>query len=113
MNLNTLINRLSPSRYFGEGENRAVEYTLTLTAAEYAELFHDGFPSDVERELVRVRQMHPPVHSYHEALGLLEEEVEEFREIVFLKEALRDNYEARKELVQIGQLVQRIAEDLL
>lgn len=113
MNLNTLINRLSPSRYFGEGNDRAVEYTLTLSAAEYAQLFHDGFPVDVERELERVRQLHAPVHSYHEALGLLEEEVNEFREIVFQKEALRDNYAAREELVQIGQLVQRIAEDLL
>ena len=47
---------------------------------------------DVAAECVHAMDVHGPYHSAHEALGVIEEEFEEFRQEVFLRHSLR-NYD--------------------
>lgn len=52
------------------------------------------------------------IHSYHEAWGKIQEEVNEFAAEVAKKEGKRDGQNALHELVQIAANAMRAAEDL-
>lgn len=71
------------------------------------------FEELVEEELVSAKDMHPgDFNSPHEALGVIQEEVHEFQCEVFLKPIQRNRGRMLKELVQVGAMAQRAAEDL-
>lgn len=74
------------------------------------------FPKFVAAELARARQKFPAHHSDHEAYAVLLEEVEEaWAEVKRHKGLGRETEEASRmlsELVQIGAMAQRWAEDL-
>jgi hypothetical protein len=63
-------------------------------------------------ELSKVRARGLSCKSWHEAYGLILEELDEFWEEVRKKTSKRDRMGALKELVQISALCQRAAEDL-
>ncbi len=71
-----------------------------------------GFAKMVEDELIRARGAHKPLSSSHEAFAVIKEELDEFWEQVRLKRADRDRPAMLKELIQIGAMAQRAAEDL-
>lgn len=67
----------------------------------------------VEREVARKRRCgRPPIHGFHEAYGLIQEEVDEFFDQVKQKAKRRNLANSLHELVQIAALCQRTAEDL-
>lgn len=67
------------------------------------------FPSSVASELARARAKHRPMHSPHEGYAVLLEELDELWVEV---KAQRPSHERlRAELVQIGAMAQRMAED--
>lgn len=69
------------------------------------------FPALVEAELNRARRLHPgKQNSLHEAYGVLQEEVDEFWDLVKSKKP--DPTKVREELVQVAAMAQRSAEDL-
>lgn len=70
------------------------------------------FAQLVAEEVARARATHAPMHSAHEAFAVILEEVEEFKEEVWKKQAQRDPYRLLSELVQIAAMAQRAAEDL-
>lgn len=62
----------------------------------------------VRAELDRAMRLHPrPQASAHEGLAVLEEEVAEFRAIVYQKQKDRDLDKMREELVQIAAVAIR------
>lgn len=63
-------------------------------------------------ELARAQGQHPPIHSGHEAFGVLQEELEEFWLEVKKRPHERNRAQMLTELVQIAATAQRIAEDL-
>ena len=71
------------------------------------------FLRDVALELARADAEHDRYHSYHEAYGVMLEELDEFWEIVRQKSADRDDNEAYKELVQIAMVAWRSALSLM
>lgn len=73
----------------------------------------DRFALEVQAELARVRIEHQPLHSFHEGLAVILEELEEFKAEVFKKSAKRDHANMYRELVQIAAMAQRTAEDCL
>jgi hypothetical protein len=85
-----------------------------LTAANFSFYRHEGNMSEDEiiaqllQELHRAGDKHPPIRSIHELWGILDEEVEEF------KDAVRsdDRALALEELVQIGAMAMRGLRDL-
>lgn len=72
----------------------------------------EGFGVLVQRELASARAAHGPVASHHEGFAILLEELEEYWAHVRLRPDRRVPAEALAELVQIGAMAQRIAEDL-
>lgn len=73
------------------------------------------FSELVAAELSRARRKFGPIHSLHEAKAVIEEELEEFWEIVRIwkGDTSKSPREiALKELVQIAAMAQRTAEDL-
>jgi hypothetical protein len=72
-----------------------------------------AFAKAVQEELARARTQHPkPRASFHEAHAIIQEELDEFWDQVRLKESERDPLNALKELIQLGAMAQRAAEDL-
>ena len=69
------------------------------------------FPALVAKELTSSRIKHGPMTTHHEALAVLWEEFEEVKEEVFLKVPHPPTLLA--ELVQVGAMAQRFAEDIL
>jgi truncated hemoglobin YjbI len=63
-------------------------------------------------ELYRAMSNHPAMHSHHEAYGIIQEEVDEFWDIVKLKAERRDKDKTREELVQIAAMACRALIDL-
>jgi hypothetical protein len=70
------------------------------------------FADLVREELAKARRQHPPQNSAHEAYAVILEEVDEFWEEVRAKREARSPEKMLKELVQIGAMAQRAAEDL-
>jgi hypothetical protein len=71
-----------------------------------------SFTEMVEKELAKARRFHGNINSAHEAYSVILEEVCEFWDQVRLKREERDSREMLSELVQIGAMAQRAAEDL-
>lgn len=67
---------------------------------------------DVEVELTNAVEAWPPMNSAHEAYGVLQEEVDEFKAIVFQKQKNRDLQAMRKELIQIAAVALRSAAEV-
>ncbi len=70
------------------------------------------FRTLVDAELDKHKLSNKCCKSWHEAYGLIAEEVEEFWDEVKKKSAKRDKVNALVELVQISALCERIASDL-
>lgn len=71
---------------------------------------------EVETELARARSLFKPIHSPHEALGVIEEEFIEFRDEVFafnLGKNRDTRPEMKKELVQLATMALRAILDAL
>jgi len=69
------------------------------------------FGEMVNQELKDARKFHPSsFHSAHEGLAILQEEFEELKAEVFLKN--RDDERIKKELVQLATMCRRFYEDL-
>lgn len=56
----------------------------------------------IKKELEKAHSKHKPYNSYHEAYGIILEELDEFWDIVKMKESKRDKEKARKELIQVA-----------
>lgn len=70
------------------------------------------FQSLVQNELARARKLHPEQQpSLHEGYAVLLEEVDEFWDEVKKKSTQREPVKLLEELVQIGAMAQRCAED--
>jgi hypothetical protein len=70
------------------------------------------FPALVDVELQQARSRHGNQHSLHEGLAVLQEEVFELQLEVYKKARERDRRKVLEELVQVGAMAQRMAEDL-
>lgn len=70
------------------------------------------FQEFVTVELCRARSMHGRVNSLHEGYAVLLEEVEEFWEEVRKKSSERNRLLMLDELIQVGAMAQKIAEDM-
>lgn len=70
------------------------------------------FQEMVGRELDRARAGHNPINSLHEGWAVIYEEVDELWDLVRLKREDRQHGKVLKELIQIGAICQRTAEDL-
>jgi hypothetical protein len=69
------------------------------------------FDQLVAEELARARAKHQPLNSLHEGFAVILEEMDEFKEEVWKKREHREPRKLLAELVQIGAMVQRAAED--
>jgi hypothetical protein len=71
------------------------------------------FPEMVVDELSSARAGHAPINSLHEGYAVILEEMDELWEEVRKKQSQREPLEILAELVQIGAMAQRVAEDVL
>ena len=72
-----------------------------------------GFPDLVHRELIRARNLYPrPIISWSEGYAVILEEVDEFWAEVKKKAHLQSRLALLEELIQVGAMAQRVAEDL-
>lgn len=71
------------------------------------------FQELVEKELEKARSMHPSINSLHEGYAVILEELDELWDEVRKKSAQRDPMRIVEELVQIGAMCQRVAEDVM
>ncbi len=71
-----------------------------------------NFATLVDNELQQARVAHAALHSAHEGLAVIQEEVFELQMEVYKRRAARSNEAMLKELVQVGAMAQRMAEDL-
>lgn len=69
-----------------------------------------SFAASVRCELARARQKHGPMHSHHEAYAVLLEELDEVWQEV--KSQQPDPRRILSELIQVGAICQRWAEDV-
>lgn len=65
---------------------------------------------DVLHEVARASGIHGPFHSPHEGLGIIEEEFEELKKVVWQKRP--DTWELRKEATHVACTVLRFLEGL-
>lgn len=75
----------------------------------------NAFQSQVAVELLKARKKFLPINNLHEGLAVIEEEVAEFRGVVFGHDPRRREdcvYSALGELVQIAAMAQRVGEDV-
>lgn len=72
-------------------------------------LAHDTL-DDVDAELTRAQEKFLPMHSAHEAYGVLLEELDEFWDEVKMK--VQDRAAMRRELIQVAAMAVRAIEDL-
>ena len=70
------------------------------------------FPDLVRAELLAARTEHDPVYSHHHYHGVIMEELQEAREEIAKPPRLRCNSDICAEIVQIGSMCQRWAEDM-
>lgn len=77
-----------------------------------AEVTEKPFAERVRMELATARNQHKPISSLHEGYALIKAELDEFWEKAKKDLVCRDKGEVVKELVQIGAMAQRVAEDL-
>ncbi len=70
------------------------------------------FAELVQAEVRRATSMHGPLANIYEALGVILEELDEFKAEVWKKRPERDLVNMGKELVQIGAMVQRTFMDM-
>jgi hypothetical protein len=66
----------------------------------------------VRQELRRAQTQHAPLNSAHEAIAVILEEFEEFKQEVWKKRDARDPARMRAELIQIAAMAIRAIEDL-
>ena len=72
------------------------------------------FADDVAVEIKKARSKHAAIHSLHEGWAVIREELDELWEHVRRKETDHSgNAGAYKELVQLGAMAQRVAEDVV
>lgn len=69
---------------------------------------------DVMQELAQARQEHPPMHSAHEGLSIMEEEVDETRREVYRNPRKWPDYKQRirAEAVQVAAMAIRLIGDV-
>lgn len=67
---------------------------------------------EVRKELLRSQGLHSPMNSAHEALAVIEEEIDEFKKEVYKKREQRDKDKMREELVQTAAMCMRSILDL-
>jgi hypothetical protein len=72
-----------------------------------------GFAISVAAELARARAQHKPINSAHEGYAVILEELDEFKAEVFKKRQNRDPYAMLAELIHIGAMAERIADDVV
>lgn len=70
------------------------------------------FAAKVRRELTEARQLHDPINSLHEGYAVILEEVDELWDEARRKRKAREPQQILRELIQIGAMAQRTAEDL-
>jgi len=105
--------------YNAEANKGATEAVLIALGVEYgraqstieAPPAESEFARRVRAELICARAFHPPIHSLHEGLAVIQEEVFEFQREVYLRGGERSNHDILKELVQSAAMCQRTAED--
>jgi hypothetical protein len=68
--------------------------------------------AEVQSEIVRARARFPALHSAHEGLGVLLEEVREVEDQVFETRGVATGAALRAELIQVAAVALRMAEDL-
>jgi hypothetical protein len=72
------------------------------------------FPEHVAAELTRARSKHADIHNLHEGYAVLLEELDELWERVRMPNTDHGgDWSTLRELVQIGAMAQRIAEDVI
>lgn len=71
----------------------------------------NNFEELVRREQTRCKKLYPPITTHHEAYGLLKEEFHELQIEIFKKDL--NTEDVLKELVQLGHLCKKYAEDKL
>ena len=69
------------------------------------------FAVSVAEELASARKQHKPINSTHEGYAVMLEEMDEFWDEVKKKSRDRDRGQMLRELVQLGAMAQRCAED--
>ena len=82
---------------------------------EYPETIHMDclkFGNEIQlvvNELKQAIANWPSMNSAHEGLGLIEEELDELKKIIFLKQKLRDLNKMRDEAIQLAAMAVRFA----
>ena len=71
------------------------------------------FSEQVDKELIKAREMHGPVNSIHEGYAVILEELDEVWDEVKKKTKDRDLKHLLKELVQVAAMAQKMAEDVV
>jgi hypothetical protein len=72
-----------------------------------------SFLHEVQQELDRACEKHPPLNSLHEAYAVILEELDEFKAEVWKQKQARSDDAIRAELVQIAAMCMRTVQDLL
>lgn len=67
---------------------------------------------DIADEVIRARKLWPPMHSLHEAYAVIEEELDEVKEHMKLRQNTRVATEVRKELIHTAAMCMRAILDL-
>jgi hypothetical protein len=72
------------------------------------------FTDDVQKEIAQARKKFAPIHSLHEGFAVLLEEFVELWDRVRMKKTNHEgDIKAYRELVQLGAMAQRVAEDVI
>lgn len=92
-----------------------VTQVLTSGYSEKQRVDHmvEDFLTDVSLEVVHAMEMHPPMHSLHEAYAVILEEVDEFKAHVWEKQSERSPLKVYSELVHIAAMVTRCVVDCM
>jgi hypothetical protein len=77
-----------------------------------AERGEGQFLADMRAELARAEAAHAAMANAHEAYAVILEELDEFKEWVWMKQSKRDHAAMRTELLQLATMAWRTARDL-